>query len=245
MTVTSTESYEVRAARERREEFARTVEFREIVRKVADHLPGKWRYDTESNKTRYRAVNLLGPIEGMGLHFSMNYDSKGKVAICGNYPSGWYRDHTVDRSSIGVSLSRGVETIAAAVQRRLLPGYLVEFERLANAAEERKRIEDANEAAGKRIADALYSNHNRGHCRRDSAWSSTGYRTQGFTHRLVIESGASYYNSDHEKRDQVEVGCCLTVDDLTVEEALALADQFRVEGYVPPEPERVCEEEGE
>lgn len=228
--------------KEKVDRFKSVVEFRELVQQVCQHLPGRWRYDKASNERSDRWVRLLGAVEGLALLFRCDFYSntrgKGRVAISGDYPPDAYRQGLLRDApkAITVALSRGPEKIAAEVQRRVLPDYLDRFEKVKNQVDAQHKLAETNRAAARHIAKALHDDFRDSGSSSDSyhQFSATGWESRGFTNRIVIESWP------HSNEDgTTTIKCNFTVDDISVEDALLLADRYRVEGYVEP-PMPVC-----
>ena len=89
---------------------------------VAEHLGDGWA--TEPTGERW-GPHLVGP-DGVRLELTNpDYDRLERVHIAGIYPSGRnWRANRVVIDAINVRLSRGPETIAKEINRRLLPGFL-------------------------------------------------------------------------------------------------------------------------
>lgn len=98
-----------------------------IVEQVALYLgaPRKFYRLGEPSEWQFRIIDGTG----RGLVFSKQYRGK-KFTISGMYLRGARYSHSGYCQSIGVSISRPPKDIAADINRRLLPDYLVAYDKM-------------------------------------------------------------------------------------------------------------------
>lgn len=157
------------------------IDLNPLAKDVAKHLHSfEYQPDPHGNgRPRLVAAN------GMALYLTQGWDTPARVIVAASYPDA--KDVQVyggPRHEITVALSRGGEVLAREITRRLLPGYLEDFNKVV------KRIEAARQQKAERetLAESLI-NAMPGASRLSS---QDGYATVWFNNGKVELSSSGY-----------------------------------------------------
>jgi hypothetical protein len=138
-----------------------TKQLRQLAAQVARHLGDGWQPDTKANTDWGHGAHLRQGDAPDAPRLSLadenwRASSKGRIRIDGSWPPDRHPyPYGLDPPSISVAASRGAETIAAEIHRRLLPAYREGLAKVIANNDQDRRDNAAMHAAAERLADTL------------------------------------------------------------------------------------------
>ena len=130
-------------------------EFQDKIETIADLLGGYWvAFPEESynNQATLTKDNITINIQNSG------YQKENKISISGSYPHdchGGISYHDLRNPSIGCSKDKTAEQIARDIQKRFLPAYLEDLQKVLTTNKKTQEYADANYQTINTLADLL------------------------------------------------------------------------------------------
>lgn len=138
-----------------------TEQLRQLAARVARYLGDGWQPDTKCNSDWGHGAYLRQGHHPDAPRLSLSGEdwrasSKGRIRVDGSWPPDRHPyPYGVDAPSISVAVTRGAETIAAEIRRRLLPAYREGLAKVIANNDQDRRDAAAMQAAAERLADTL------------------------------------------------------------------------------------------
>jgi hypothetical protein len=157
------------------------------------HLTGeRWHVSEYATRENPMHAKLSGPNDAALWVNAQSYTAPGKLIISGHFPE--HSLYNVGSHSIKVGASRGADVIAKEINRRLLPGYLADLDRVHERIAYTANSHEARLALATELAELIG-----GEVRDDDRHTETRAVTRGgrsIEARLSFTADAVYLKAD-------------------------------------------------